>query len=340
LNWKNPANTDVAYQETAAGGYSVLFNESEPEVSPVAITIPATVSPNAIAINNPAKNYSFSGSAINCSGNITKDGAGTAAFGNTVTAGGSTSINAGRVEFTGTGTLTNGPLAIASGAYLSYNSASNFTHAATASTGMTLTGAGTIEKKGAGTVTFANGTGPVNWNLSPGALIDVQAGKLVGGSNNNDIWTNNKASLNIAAGATFDSIEANVTVNALTGGGIYQCGFFGPRDLKVGVNNGSGTFSGTLQTNGSGGVSSSGPILSKLGTGTQTRVRPRGAAISTRVVTSKVRQAPVCGANWRSGVSALCAKVYRGRLANAEAAAARSNWRRAGCAAPMGTVVI
>jgi len=67
------------------------------------------------------------------------------------------------------------------------------------------------------------------------------------------------------------------------------------------------------------------PVLT-LGTGSQTRVAPWGAAISTRVVTSKVRQVPGWGANWRS-VSAW-AKPRGENAARAEAAPAVCKKRR------------
>lgn len=270
-NWKNAANTATTYQQNSLGGYSVIFDESETTASPVAVGVPSSVSPNSITINNPTKDYVFSGvGGISGNGSLTKNGAGDASFANALSFAGPTTINAGHVTLTGTNKLGSGTVTVASGAFLTYNNSGNVTQGASSSAGMTFTGAGTIEKKGANTVTFADGTGKVNWNLSSGSLIDVQAGKMVGGSNNNDIWTNNKSDLNIAAGATFDSVEADVTVDALTGSGIYQCGFFGPRNLRVGADGGSGTFSGTLQTNANGGVSSSGPILYKLGAGTQT----------------------------------------------------------------------
>ena len=128
-------------------------------------------------------------------------------------------------------------------------------------------GAGTLEKKGVGTLTFGNGTGAVNWSLSPGALIDVQEGKLAlnGGANT---WTSNKASLNIASGATFDGWDAGGTVDALTGSGTYEAGNFGPRTLTVGINNSDGTFSGTIQSRA--GSTANSVQLVKVGTGAQT----------------------------------------------------------------------
>ena len=272
VNWKTTTGlVDTAYQQNAAGGNSVLFNESESAASPVAIAIPSSVSPNAISISNPVKDYTFSGAGgITGTCALSKDGAANATFPTALSYTGNTTINGGHLTLTGATGLASGSVAIASGAFLTYNNPANLTQGAASAAGMTFSGAGTLEKKGTTTLVFANGTGPVNWNFGAGALIDVQGGKLTGGSSNNDIWTNNKASLNIASGATFDAVEANVIVDALTGSGIYQCGYYGPKSITVGVSGGSGTFSGTLQTNGTGGVSSSGPVLIKVGAGTET----------------------------------------------------------------------
>ncbi|MEI7907990.1 MAG: hypothetical protein WCK77_00005 [Verrucomicrobiota bacterium] len=270
VNWKTTTGlVDSAYQQNAAGGNSVLFNESEAAPSPVAIAIPSSVSPNAISISNPLKDYTFSGAGgITGTCALTKNGAANATFPTALSYTGNTTINGGHLTLTGATGLASGTVAIASGAFLTYNNPANLTQGAASAAGITFSGAGTLEKKGSTTLVFANGTGPVNWNFGAGALIDVQGGKLTGGSNNNDIWTNNKASLNIATGATFESTEANVTVDGLTGGGIYQAGWYGPRDLKVGVNGGSGNFSGSIQSNG--GDPNNSVTLIKVGTGTQT----------------------------------------------------------------------
>ena len=70
---------------------------------------------------------------------------------------------------------------------------------------------------------------------------------MVGGSSAQDNWTNNLASLNIASGATFSGVEAAVRVDALTGAGTFTGGYNGNINETIGVNNGSGTFSGALQ---------------------------------------------------------------------------------------------
>jgi fibronectin-binding autotransporter adhesin len=132
-----------------------------------------------------------------------------------------------------------------------------------------LSDTGKLVKIGAGQLLFGNaGNNAINWNFSAGALIDVQGGTLVGGTSINDFWTNDNASLNIAAGATFAGVEANVQIDALTGTGSFTGGyFFGGRET-VGIAYGSGTFSGSLKDTDTG----SGLFLSlvKVGTGIQT----------------------------------------------------------------------
>lgn len=82
----------------------------------------------------------------------------------------------------------------------------------------------------------------------PGALIDVQAGTFVGGSNGNENWAANRAGWRVAAGAAFYGVEANVVVDALTGGGTIFSGLNGGgyQRFTFGRADGSGTFSGVL----------------------------------------------------------------------------------------------
>lgn len=83
----------------------------------------------------------------------------------------------------------------------------------------------------------------------------------------NMTWADNKASMNIASGATFDFWDgAAVTVDALTGSGTITKTMAqnSPISLTVGADNGSGTFSGVI-SNPNGQIS-----LVKTGNGTQT----------------------------------------------------------------------
>ena len=72
-------------------------------------------------------------------------------------------------------------------------------------------GTGTLRKTGAGELVW--GSAAATFALGSGALIDVQSGTFVGGSNANEVWTNNKSDLNVAGGAYFNTVEAYVDVN-------------------------------------------------------------------------------------------------------------------------------
>ena len=92
-------------------------------------------------------------------------------------------------------------------------------------------------------------------NFSAGALIDVQAGMLVGTSTYQGIWASNQASMNIAGGARFDAVEGGpagtMQIDALTGSGTFTGGYFGAFNAittaTLGVAGGSGAFGGSLQ---------------------------------------------------------------------------------------------
>ena len=129
-----------------------------------------------------------------------------------------------------TGLVANGRLVIVNSAFMpqsmAINSGATLELSATggflSSKPTTITGAGTLVKSGTGTYRFGGGGGNVNISLGAGALIDVQGGVLNASSGHNGFWTNNLASLNIASGATVGTAEAQMFVDALTGGGILQ----------------------------------------------------------------------------------------------------------------------
>ena len=109
-----------------------------------------------------------------------------------------------------------------------------------------FTGAGTLRKTGSNRVFWGTSIG--TFGLSTGALIDVLGGTFTGGSNANEVWTNNRADLNVAAGAVFDGVEANVRVDGISGSGTIRTGYNGGNyaNLTIGVDNGSSTFSGVI----------------------------------------------------------------------------------------------
>ncbi|OYU12933.1 MAG: hypothetical protein CFE38_04850 [Comamonadaceae bacterium PBBC1] len=199
---------------------------------------------------------------ISGSGTFEQSGSGTTTLSALNTYAGATVVNQGVLSITGdySGTSYGTPsYDIKAGAELNFDTgARSMDYRSTA-----FTGSGTLSKTGTGALRW--GGGVANFGLSAGALIDVRAGSLVGASNANDIWTNNKASLNVATGATFQGVEGNIIVDALTGGGTVNSGFPGyAYGINVGVNNGSGTFSGLIQNS-----NGAAARLTKLGTGTQ-----------------------------------------------------------------------
>jgi autotransporter-associated beta strand protein len=198
---------------------------------------------------------------------------------------GPTTVNAGRLvlkDVAGVGgqAFKSPTITIASGAILEANCTTDPEDWAVKNT---YSGSGTFLKTGSKNMYFGSGSG-TNVNFGSGALIDVQAGSLTLAWGAGIVWTNNLASLNVASGTTFDiwdgsqSHPINIRVNSLTGSGTIQ----GPRynagaTLTVGVDNGSGEFSGTIKDcdpgQGNSGDNGGSPwplALVKTGTGTQT----------------------------------------------------------------------
>lgn len=112
--------------------------------------------------------------------------------------------------------------------------------------GSTFYGTGVLRKSGAGNLVW--GAAPTTFALGSGSLIDVQGGTLTGGSYGNENWAGNLSDLNIAAGATFNTVEANVRVNRITGSGNLLTGYNGAgyQNLTIGVDGGSSQFDGVI----------------------------------------------------------------------------------------------
>jgi len=128
----------------------------------------------------------------------------------------------------------------------------------------TFSGAGTLRKSGSGRIVWGSNT--ATFALGSGSLIDVQGGLFTAGSNANENWSANLSSLNVEADAVFDTVEANVRVNRITGTGTIKTGFPGAgyENLTIGVDDGSSTFAGVIEN----GVAAGN--LVKIGTGTIT----------------------------------------------------------------------
>lgn len=163
----------------------------------------------------------------------------------TVTGGRLVASNTGGAFGTGTNTVAIGANTTVE---LSSTTGSSVTYA-----GTTFSGGGTLQKIGSGEVRFG-GSAATNINLSQGGLIDVQAGTLRGGNNNQAYWAGNRGSLNIASGAVFDGVEGgnsgtSIIVDKLTGLGTLQAGYGGvATTIQIGVANGDATLTGPSGT--------------------------------------------------------------------------------------------
>jgi filamentous hemagglutinin family protein len=207
---------------------------------------------------------------------LVKNGTGTQILSGNNTYTGGTQVAAGTLQIgngTTNGLIGHGAVDIAAGATLNFNVNTTAVNYANSNT---FTGGGTFRKTGNAGLSW--GVGVANFSLGAGSLIDVQQGTLTGAGNANDIWTNNRASLNVAGGAIFAGVEGSIIVDALTGAGTVTSGFAGyAYGLTVGVNGGSGTFSGSIQNS-----HSQNANLTKIGAGTQTL---SGASTLTGVTT-------------------------------------------------------
>lgn len=210
---------------------------------------------------------------------------------------GTTTINAGTMVRKSTTAST--AHVISSGAVLEINVASGTRNEPT----NTMSGTGTLRKTGAGTLQWTSTAG--TFSFSAGALIDVQAGQFTGGSFANENWTANQSDLNVASGATFDGVEANIRVNAITGLGTIKSGYPGAgyANFTFGVNNGSGTFAGVLADQVVAGN------YMKIGTGTQTL---SGTNTNTGTTTVNVGTLAVSGSSTSSPHTVASAATISG----------------------------
>jgi autotransporter-associated beta strand protein len=188
-------------------------------------------------------------------GGVVKEGDGILVLAGTSNYTGATSVKVGTLVLSGTSISPSH--VISAGAVLELNLSSYRDTA-----GTTFSGAGTLRKTGTGTIEW--GSAATTFTLAAGALIDIQAGTLKGGSWANENWSANLADLNVATGAVFDGVEANVRVNRLTGTGTVKSGYGGAgyQAFTIGVDNGAGAFEGVI-------ANSTAPAnLVKEGTGT------------------------------------------------------------------------
>jgi autotransporter-associated beta strand protein len=254
----------------------------------------ADVSSSPVTLNVGSDNQSttFSGT-LSGGGSLVKAGSGMLTLSSSnIAYTGNTTVSGGTLQLIDSWNFSNGnnpanTVNIASGAMLQiYTDGTNFpgdnsnqiigTENTTA-----LTGGGTFQKTGSGVLAISsNNNGFINIAMSAGGLIDLEGGMFRNGGYSAATWTNNQASMYIAAGASLDLWDGHtVYIDALNGpGSVTKEQGNGNVTLTVGVAGGSGTFSGTIQnpqtsiypTNGNAGsLAGSTVSLVKTGTGTQ-----------------------------------------------------------------------
>lgn len=116
--------------------------------------------------------------------------------------------------------------------------------------GTLFQGSGVVAKTGTGTISWGEKT--TTFELMSDGLIDVRQGTFIGGSHGNEKWVDNRSGLQVATGAHFNGVEANVIVGRLLGGGTISSGYNGSgyQEFTFGASAiGEHIFSGVLANN-------------------------------------------------------------------------------------------
>ncbi|MFO1522428.1 MAG: autotransporter-associated beta strand repeat-containing protein [Kiritimatiellia bacterium] len=263
---------------------TLIYTGTGTQSSSRAVWVDQAQTGSTFNISQASGNLTLSNSGGTINKNITKTGPGSLTLGGTVNGTMALTVNQGTLTLTGNVIDYSGATTISGGRLVLYNNDDTWTSGLAVSSGatveiyrdsgttyehraaFTLSGAGTLEKTG-------NGPVSMNWdqggtvNMSSGALIHVKEGtlRLEYGALSN--WTNNKSDLTVASGAIFDLWDNNnsgVFVDSLNGAGSITRTQNVTGTLTIGVDNGSGNFSGTI-SNATGATN-----LTKTGTGTQT----------------------------------------------------------------------
>ena len=249
---------------SSAAGWTLTNNAVAGNILTLAGTTP-TITVNALG---DTKTVTIS-AVVSGSAGLTKSGTGTLTLSAANTYSGATTVNDGTLQASGQRYFNIGrTTTVASGAVFELSNSNN--DLTTLMPTSTVTGAGTFRLSGNSTIfqseNGVNGT-RLTFAMQAGGLIDLlDTSRLTNGGWQALDWTDNKASMNIASGATFDIWDGQaVTIDALTGSGTVDKvhGGNSPSSLTVGVADGSGTFSGTIMNTG-------GQIaFTKVGNGTQ-----------------------------------------------------------------------
>lgn len=217
------------------------------------VTLTADRSPASFEINNNTGNdYTFNGPGTipgACTSSLLKNGTGSATFATPASYSGNTTVNGGKLTLS---SMSNSPAYnVTNGATLEINRLTDQNYNIK---NVLIYGTGKFVKSGPGLLMVNRWQDEADRSaeiaLAGESEIRVEGGTLrLGDYNINWNCANNLADLSIAAGATVDGYGSTISVDALTGSGTYVAGYYGPRALNVGVNGGSGTFSGVIKSN-------------------------------------------------------------------------------------------
>ncbi|WP_367874402.1 autotransporter-associated beta strand repeat-containing protein [Luteolibacter sp. Populi] len=230
------ANSQIQIGNNSAGGLTTFAVADATGNSSPDLSIAATL--------QDGRSFGAGGTGLVASG-LVKTGPGTLVLGAYNLYSGPTTVSSGTLKLE-SNTLSPA-FAIASAATLELNANNGTLSYDSALPVTTISGAGTLRKTGTGLIVWEGKS--AHFELASGSLIDVQAGVFSGGSFGNEVWLLNKSDLNVAAGATFNGVEANVRVDSLSGAGKIQSGYDGNRQFTFGVDDGGGTFPGELSDN-------------------------------------------------------------------------------------------
>ena len=210
---------------------------------------------------NQSINGTYAG-VMSGSGTLSKKGSGTATLTGTSTYTGGVDLNAGGLV------LVDGAIRLGQGSFaataIDYTIANNATLELRANSTRPgffyLTGDGIFRKSGAGELNTYSAS--ALFGLGSGSLIHVEEGTYrFGGAGIGD-WSSNLADMQVDAGATFNGAATAILLDSLDGAGSVQIG----GGITVGVDGGSGVFSGTIGNS----IYGNAFTLTKVGAGTQT----------------------------------------------------------------------
>ena len=192
---------------------------------------------------------------------LTKTGAGTMELTSTNTYTGTTTVNEGILRMINSTSANairgNGHnYVIASGATLEADRTGGST---VAISNFNISGSGTFKTSG---LEMEQTSASSTISMSSGALFHVESGRYNFGQNGLGDWSSNLSDMQVDNGATFNGANTPTVVDALNGAGTVLTG----GGITVGVDNGSGSFSGIIGNSNYGSAYS----ITKAGSGTQT----------------------------------------------------------------------